>query len=129
MIAILAILFVLLSPGVLLTIPPVGKNLFMSGQTSPAAVLLHSVVFAMCIYAIQKYVYNSKMGPEGFQVISGPWTNSTWRNGVIAAGIFGGAAAGAFISNFSGDASSIIMGVCLLIALTLEGVSNITTVK
>jgi hypothetical protein len=38
------LLFVLLSPGFLLTIPPIGK-LFMSGKTSVAAVLVHAVVF------------------------------------------------------------------------------------
>lgn len=38
------LLFVLLSPGVLLTLPPIGK-VFMSGKTSLVAVLVHAVVF------------------------------------------------------------------------------------
>lgn len=38
------LLFVLLSPGFLLTIPPIGK-LFMSRKTSVAAVLVHAAVF------------------------------------------------------------------------------------
>jgi len=39
------VLFVLLSPGVLLTLPPVGSRIFMSGKTSLIAVLVHAVVF------------------------------------------------------------------------------------
>jgi hypothetical protein len=39
------VLFILLSPGLLLTLPPVGKKVFMSGQTSYAAVLVHALVF------------------------------------------------------------------------------------
>lgn len=39
------VLFVLLSPGVLLTLPPVGPKIFMSGKTSLLAVLVHAVVF------------------------------------------------------------------------------------
>lgn len=39
------LLFVLLSPGVLLTLPPVGGKIFMSGKTSLVAVLVHAVVF------------------------------------------------------------------------------------
>lgn len=127
MIPVLAILFILLSPGVLLTIPPVGKNLFMSCQTSPSAVLFHAVIFTACVYAIQKYVYKLNTESEGFQMIKGPWKNVTWRNGVIAAAIFGGGAAGALISNFAGDASSMIMGVLLFIALLIEGISSTTT--
>ena len=41
------VLFVLLTPGVLLTIPPGSKGLFMSGQTSGAAVAVHTLVFAL----------------------------------------------------------------------------------
>lgn len=39
------LLFVLLSPGVLLTLPPIGGKIFMSGKTSLIAVLVHAVVF------------------------------------------------------------------------------------
>lgn len=39
------LLFVLLSPGVLLTLPPVGGKIFMSGKTSLLAVAVHAVVF------------------------------------------------------------------------------------
>jgi hypothetical protein len=41
------VLFVLLTPGVLLTIPPGSGGIFMSGQTSPMAVGVHTLVFAV----------------------------------------------------------------------------------
>ncbi len=41
------ILFVLLSPGLLLTIPPLSRGLWMSGQTSMMAIIVHAVVFAL----------------------------------------------------------------------------------
>lgn len=42
-----AVLFVLLTPGLVLTIPPKNGGLFMSGQSSPVAVGAHTVVFAL----------------------------------------------------------------------------------
>ncbi len=39
------VLFIVLSPGLLLTLPPVGKKVFMSGQTSYAAIFVHALVF------------------------------------------------------------------------------------
>jgi Protein of unknown function (DUF3339) len=50
------VLFILLSPGLLLTVPATGKNAFtiMSGQTSVTAILLHTFIF----YLIYKQVLN-----------------------------------------------------------------------
>jgi hypothetical protein len=45
----LVLLFVLLSPGVLLTLPPGGKGVFMSGQTSLVAAAVHAFVFAFVL--------------------------------------------------------------------------------
>ena len=45
-----AILFILLSPGLFLTIPPGSGGLFMSGQTSIPSVAVHTLVFAL-LYA------------------------------------------------------------------------------
>jgi hypothetical protein len=42
-----AVLFVLLTPGLVLTIPPKNGGLFMSGQSSPMAVGAHTLVFAL----------------------------------------------------------------------------------
>ncbi len=50
---VLAILFFVLSPGVLLTLPPVGKKIWMSGQTSITSVLVHAIVFVGILYLIQ----------------------------------------------------------------------------
>ena len=55
------LLFVLLSPGVLLTLPPKGKGVWMSGQTSLMAVAVHAVVFALAF----NYLRGSGMF-EGF---------------------------------------------------------------
>jgi hypothetical protein len=46
----IAILFFLLSPGVLLTLPPIGKKIFMSGMTSTTSAFVHAIVFAGIIY-------------------------------------------------------------------------------
>jgi hypothetical protein len=44
-------LFVLLSPGVLLTLPPGSRGVFFSGQTSLAAAVVHGLVFVLvCCY-------------------------------------------------------------------------------
>jgi hypothetical protein len=43
-------LFILLSPGLLLTIPPLSKRgLFMSGKTSTLAILVHAALFAFLL--------------------------------------------------------------------------------
>lgn len=56
------LLFVLLSPGLLLTLPPVGRRVFMSGKTSVAAVLVHAVVLMVALYFLRRY----RVG-EGFK--------------------------------------------------------------
>lgn len=45
------ILFVMLSPGMLLTIPPGSGGLLTSGQTSLNSMLVHTIVFAI-VYAL-----------------------------------------------------------------------------
>lgn len=44
------LLFVLLSPGLLLTLPPIGKSFFMTGKTSVMAIIVHAAVFATLLY-------------------------------------------------------------------------------
>jgi ABC-type Mn2+/Zn2+ transport system permease subunit len=48
------VLYILLTPGVLLTIPPGSKGLFMSGQTSTPAVAVHTLVFAVVFALMRK---------------------------------------------------------------------------
>lgn len=47
------LLFIALSPGVLLTLPPVGKKVFMSGQTSIESVLVHALVFIGILHLLK----------------------------------------------------------------------------
>lgn len=51
-----AVLFFLLSPGVVLTLPPGSRGVFMSGQTSVVAALVHSVVFVVVSHYVWHYV-------------------------------------------------------------------------
>jgi hypothetical protein len=51
----LVILFVLLSPGFLLSIPPVAGRYFSTGKTSTTAVLVHAVVFGIVLYLLRNY--------------------------------------------------------------------------
>lgn len=57
------LLFIALSPGVLLTLPPVGKKVVMSGQTSIESVLVHALVFSGILYLLKMNDVN-----EGFTV-------------------------------------------------------------
>ncbi len=50
-----AILFFLLSPGVFLTLPPVGKKIWMSGQTSVIASIVHTILFIGIVYILNEY--------------------------------------------------------------------------
>jgi hypothetical protein len=49
MIAVLTVLFILLQPGILVTLPPVGK-LFMSEKTSLIAILVHAALFGFIVF-------------------------------------------------------------------------------
>ena len=53
-----ALLFFLLSPGVLLTIPAGSRGLWMSGQTSIAAAAVHAIVFVL----VWKYIMGCRCG-------------------------------------------------------------------
>ena len=66
-------LFILLSPGLLLTLPPVGKKVFASGKTSLYAILVHALVFAVALYYIEYIpILNRLEGFEGEMKKSGP---------------------------------------------------------
>lgn len=47
-------LFVLLSPGILLTLPAGSKGVFFSGQTSLAAAVVHGIVFVLVCYYLRR---------------------------------------------------------------------------
>jgi len=44
------LLFIILMPGVILTLPPGSKGVFFSGQSSTNSVIVHSIVYAI-VYA------------------------------------------------------------------------------
>lgn len=60
------VLFILLSPGVLLTLPPIGGKIFMSGKTSLLAVAVHAVVFYVLLSNIRSIPVLNTL--EGFQM-------------------------------------------------------------
>jgi hypothetical protein len=61
--------FILLSPGILLTIPPVHEQIFMSNKTSFLAVIVHAIIFAAVLY-FKRYIPIVK-SLEGFQDAEG----------------------------------------------------------
>ena len=65
MLVLATILFVLLSPGILLTLPAGGKGLIMSGQTNLMAVLVHAVLFYILVPFLTPMA--RRLGLEGFQ--------------------------------------------------------------
>ena len=58
-----ALLFIVLSPGVLLTLPAGSKGVFMSGQTS---LLAHAAVFYFALPIVHRLV----AGYEGFENVT-----------------------------------------------------------
>ena len=54
---VLFVLFIVLSPGMVLTLPPVGKNIFFSGLTSNTAVVVHAVVFVVLAYLSKRITH------------------------------------------------------------------------
>jgi len=50
-------LFILLTPGILLTIPPSSGGLFMSHQTTKAAVAVHTLVYSV-VFATMRTMFS-----------------------------------------------------------------------
>ena len=125
------ILFILLSPGVLLTIPPVGKKLFASGQTSPLAVLVHALVFSAVLYAVQKYYMKPSSSSKSSEGFSDSWDKQNWRGLHIATFVFGclgiGLIIGEFMNSVDTNFDTLIAVGLLVLALILESSSAITS--
>jgi hypothetical protein len=51
------LLFVALQPGVLLTLPAVGRRVFMSGKMSVQAVMVHALVFGVVLHFLRRGRY------------------------------------------------------------------------
>lgn len=110
------ILFVLLSPGLFLTIPPAGKKVFMSGQTSVPAILVHALLFTVVLYGIkQMQIDSSKNVKEGFA--PGAWENNDFGNLLAATAWFGGFGIFLLLTHpamFFDSASNIAFGLLIL---------------
>ena len=72
------LLFVLLSPGVLFTLPPVGKKIWMSGKMSVLSVCVHALLFVLAMRFLKL--------SEGFQQtgILGTPPSTGWSEATIA---------------------------------------------
>jgi hypothetical protein len=118
----LPLLFIILSPGFLLTIPPVGKKVFMSGQTSLTAVLVHAVIFTAILYGLK-----TMNKPEGF---TPQWDKGDFVNLQITAAALYGIVGGILLKIIlvGEDAANAVYGIyssfaLLIIAMILFGVS------
>jgi hypothetical protein len=79
MIWIVLLLFIVFQPGLFLTIPPVGKNWWMSGKTSLTAVVIHGILFALAVGYLLP-------GSEGFSPMIGGVTNPRLMTGGVKPG-------------------------------------------
>jgi len=117
-------LFILLSPGLLLTLPPVGKKVLMSGQTSTMAVLVHAVVFAAALMAVNKYM-PLKKNDEGFAI---NWGDSKTRNLMITSIVFitlgTGFAASSFVPGNTATEAVLFIGVVMLFIGAATGLAG-----
>ena len=73
MLLLATILFIVLSPGILLTLPPVGSKVFMSRKTSLVAVLVHAVLFFLILCYRKRIFLVNRL--EGFTQAGNPTTN------------------------------------------------------
>ena len=55
------IIFFLLSPGVIVTLPPGSRGVFMSCQTSVVAALVHAVLFVVVSHYVWQYAKKNSM--------------------------------------------------------------------
>jgi len=113
------VLFILLSPGLLLTLPPVGKKIFRSCQTSTAAVFVHALVFAFALYNLPYIPVLNRL--DGFQ-------NAKGSGGAKGLGVIGGLAKGAgdAIGGVGDAVDSVTGGVKNTLNTLGAGISNAT---
>jgi len=67
-----AFLFFVLSPGVLLTLPPGSRGIWRSNQTSVMAAAVHALVFALVSHLVWQYYRTGRW--EGFTDSTPPAT-------------------------------------------------------
>jgi hypothetical protein len=101
----LTLLFILLSPGFLLTIPPMNKGILMSGQTSVTSILVHALIFTGVLYGLSTI-------KEGFA----DWENKNWSRTQVVVIMLVGMAVGIYASNILEDMSLFAAFVTLFIS-------------
>ena len=106
MLLLATILFIVLSPGVFLTIPPVGNSLFLSGKTSLLSVAVHALLFTAILYCCKQM--------RMFRVLEGFTTPAAGQlGGACNSTIVGGSSAGPIYNYFcSGAGLTCDNGVC-----------------
>lgn len=85
------LLFVLLSPGLLLTLPAEGKKIWMSGRTSVLAVLVHALIFAAVLMYLKKMDMEEREGfaDKAWSLYGYDWTGYSFMNILIDLSISG----------------------------------------
>jgi len=53
------LLFILLSPGFIITLPPTEKGFFMSRETTIQSIFLHALVFSLIYFLLRKFFADS----------------------------------------------------------------------
>jgi len=91
------LLFILLSPGLLLTIPPVTKQIFFSCKTSVLAVLVHALLFATILYYSDLIPGLNKLEP--FATTTDACYTPSQMSGSLVGGMFLGVV-GTFLALF-----------------------------
>lgn len=77
------LLFILLSPGLLLTLPAEGKKVWMSGRTSVMAVLVHALIFAAVLMYLKKMEKKEREGfasDKAYSLSGIDWTGYSFLN-------------------------------------------------
>jgi len=72
MIILCTILFILLSPGILVTLPPKGSMIWNSGETSTLAILVHGVIF----FVLLKMIDNDTFGLSWLKTLENEITSA-----------------------------------------------------
>ena len=83
------LLFILLSPGLLLTIPPVTKQIFFSCKTSVLAILVHALLFATILYYSHLIPGLNQLEPFTETTTDNCYTSSQMTGSLIAGMILG----------------------------------------
>jgi hypothetical protein len=63
------ILFIILSPGIILNLPSINNKYFFTNKTNLLCAFIHSIIFAIIIYLLNNCLYTKKIMNEHFTKI------------------------------------------------------------